>query len=365
MHTLTVSLGRCCCPKNVSMPSSNSSATRPPASLTEPSIIQRDRLTLEYLLPATGSATSTDSADVIAGLTSYPKSLPPKYFYDDRGSQLFEQITQLPEYYLTRTETQILNRYANAITDKIGPCELVELGSGSSTKTRYLLNAMVQFGYSPHYVPVDVSGGMLEATAQQLLSAYDTLTVHGLVGTYGLALQQLPQPKLPARMIMFIGSTLGNLEPQSCHHLLEKISTVLNPGDYFLLGVDLEKSSDILHRAYNDRQGITAAFNLNMLHHLNWRFQGNFQVEQFEHRAFYNADASQIEIYIDSLLTQQVTLKALNLDILFEQGESLLSEISRKFTIETLATEMATVGMNLVQAFTDDQRWFGLLLFQK
>jgi L-histidine N-alpha-methyltransferase len=347
------------------MSSLNSSAVRPFVSAAKQPTIQQDRLTLDYLLSTTSSEASTDSADVIAGLTSHPKSLPPKYFYDDRGSQLFEQITQLPEYYLTRTETQILNRYANAIAEKIGPCELVELGSGSSTKTRYLLNAMVRLGYSPHYVPVDVSGGMLEVTAQQLLSEYDTLTVHGLVGTYGLALQHLPQPKLPARMIMFIGSTLGNLEPQSCHHLLDKISTVLNPGDYFLLGVDLEKSSDILHRAYNDSQGITAAFNLNMLHHLNWRFQGNFQVEQFQHRALYNADASQIEIYIDSLVTQQVMLKALGLDILFEQGESLRSEISRKFKIESLATEMATVGMNLVQAFTDDQRWFGLLLFQK
>ena len=323
------------------------------------------RMTLEYLLPTTNAAPQADGADVIAGLTSRPKALPPKYFYDDRGSQLFEHITELPEYYLTRTETEILNRYASAIVRMTGPCELVELGSGSSTKTRYLLNAMDQAGYDLHYIPVDVSGGMLEATAQQLLTEYDNLSVHGLVGTYHLALQQLPQPQRPARMVAFIGSTLGNLAPQPCHQLLDKISSVLNPGDYFLLGVDLEKDPEVLHRAYNDSQGVTADFNLNMLHHLNWRFQGNFQVEQFEHRAIYNANASQIEIYIDSLTRQEVTLKALDLTVTFEAGEALLSEISRKFKINALAQELAAVGLNFIQAFTDDRQWFGLLLFQK
>jgi L-histidine N-alpha-methyltransferase len=322
-------------------------------------------MTIEYLHSTTNAAPKMDGADVIAGLTRSPKSLPPKYFYDDRGSQLFEHITQLPEYYLTRTETQILNRYASALVSTTGPCELVELGSGSSTKTRYLLNAMARAGSAPHYIPVDVSGGMLEATAQQLLAEYDNLSVHGLVGTYDQALQQLPQPQLPARMVAFIGSTLGNLAPQPCHELLDKISAVLSPDDYFLLGVDLEKDPEVLHRAYNDSQGVTADFNLNMLHHLNWRFQGNFRVDQFAHRSLYNTDASQIEIYIDSLTQQEVTLKALDLTVTFEAGEALLSEISRKFQIEALAQELAAVGLKFIQAFTDDRQWFGLLLFQK
>jgi len=354
------------------MPTSYSSATRNQATAQGQSGPRRDgdqsgpqhpRLTIDYLQHP--SQAVSDGDDVIAGLTATPKALPPKYFYDDRGSQLFERITELPEYYLTRTETQILADYADAITSITGPCELVELGSGSSTKTRYLLSAMARAGYSPHYLPVDVSGGMLEATAQQLLADYDPLSIHGLVGTYDQALQQLPPTQLPARMVAFIGSTLGNLPPQDCHDLLDKISAVLNPGDYVLLGVDLEKDPEVLHRAYNDSQGVTAAFNLNMLHHLNWRFQGDFQVEQFRHRAFYNADASQVEIYIQSLQPQTVTLKALPLEVSFAQDEALLSEISRKFSIDALSHELASVGINLIQTFTDARQWFGLLLGQK
>ncbi len=344
---------------------SNSSATADQAlNAVQPSI-RRDRMTIEYLLANTPSQPVADGKDVIVGLTATPKSLPPKYFYDDRGSQLFEQITQLPEYYLTRTETQILSTHSDTIARMVGPCELVELGSGSSTKTRHLLSAMAKQGHHLRYLPVDVSGGMLEATAQQLLSEYDDLTIHGLVGTYETALGQLPSPQLPCRMVAFIGSTLGNLEPSTCHALLDKISAVLHPGDYFLLGVDLEKDHLALHQAYNDSQGVTATFNLNMLHHLNWRFQGNFQVENFSHRALYNTDARQIEIYIDSLKDQTVSLKSLGLEASFRRGESLLSEISRKFELGSLARELSSVGLNLIQAFTDDPQWFGLLLFQK
>lgn len=344
------------------MPTSNSSVIRDQPFRSVQPAIRQDRMTIEYLLP---SQTIADGEDVIAGLTARPKSLPPKYFYDDRGSLLFEQITELPEYYLTRTETNILATYSDAIASITGPCEIIELGSGSSTKTRYLLNAMARAGYFLRYVPVDVSGGMLEATAQQLLGEYENLTVHGMVSTYGPALRQLPSPQMPTRMVAFIGSTLGNLDPQSCHDLLDEISAVLNPGDYFLLGVDLEKDPHVLHQAYNDSQGVTAAFNLNMLHHLNWRFRGNFQVHQFHHQAFYEAETSQIEIYIESLKPQTATLKAFDLEISFEQGETLLSEISRKFRVDTLSQELESVGMNLIQAFTDEQQWFGMLLCQK
>lgn len=347
------------------MLTTNSSAPRTQAANNAQPSIRRDRMTIEYLLPAASEQATSEGDDVIHGLSATPKVLPPKYFYDDRGSLLFEQITELPEYYLTRTETQILTDSADAIADLTGPCELVELGSGSSTKTRYLLSAMERAGHPLSYVPVDVSGGMLEATAQQLLSEYDHLTIHGLVGTYGPALNHLPETSASTRMVAFIGSTLGNLEPRACHDLLEQISAVLNAGDYFLLGVDLEKDPTVLHQAYNDSQGVTAAFNLNMLHHLNWRFQGNFQVDQFRHRAFYNSAASQIEIYIESLKRQTATLKALDLEVMFDEGETLMSEISRKFTISSLATELETVGLDLIQTFTDDRQWFGLLLCQK
>ncbi|HIK43508.1 MAG TPA: L-histidine N(alpha)-methyltransferase [Leptolyngbyaceae cyanobacterium M65_K2018_010] len=324
-----------------------------------------DRLTLDYLLPEPVDPAIQEGADVIYGLSRQPKSLPPKYFYDDRGSELFEQITALPEYYLTRTETAILQTHADDIAGLVGPCELMELGSGSSTKTRYLLNALRRSGYSLRYLPVDVSGGMLEATAQQLLIEYPALTVHGLVGTYEAALHH-PLPAYPyPRLVAFIGSTLGNLAPAECHGLLAQISSTLRSGDFFLLGVDLDKDPGLLEKAYNDCQGITAAFNLNMLSHLNWRFQGNFQVDRFQHRACYNPTASQIEIYIDSLQAQTVTLQGLNLTVHFEADEPLLSEISRKFNLVALSQDLHSVGLAVQRVFTDEKQWFGLILCQK
>ncbi|HEY9761582.1 MAG TPA: L-histidine N(alpha)-methyltransferase [Trichocoleus sp.] len=324
---------------------------------------QDERKVIESLLLAGSS--EAEGQDVIDGLTQSPKSLPPKYFYDDRGSLLFEQITQLPEYYLTRTETVILKDSADAIATLTGPCELVELGSGSATKTRILLDAYQCKGFPLRYLPVDVSGGMLEDSANQLLAQYSGLTVHGLVSTYELALTHLPTPALPARMIAFIGSTLGNLSPLECQQFLGQISQALTPGEYFLLGVDLQKDSAMLEAAYDDSQGITAAFNLNMLHHLNWRFQGNFQPEQFKHVSFYNPVSHQIELYIESLIAQTVTLKALELTVSFAAGERLLSEISRKFNLTTLTQELDQHQLGVIKTFTDKQQWFGLLLCVK
>ncbi|NJL47602.1 MAG: L-histidine N(alpha)-methyltransferase [Leptolyngbyaceae cyanobacterium SM2_5_2] len=347
------------------MPPFNPSATRSQVTGSQVQGAGGDRLTIDCLLAATTAEAQEDGADVVMGLTTQPKSLPPKYFYDDLGSDLFEQITALPEYYLTRTETAILQAYAAEIAGLVGPCELLELGSGSSTKTRYLLNAFRQAGYSLRYIPVDVSGGMLEATAQQLLIEYPSLVVHGVVGTYDAALSH-PLPTSPyPRLIAFIGSTLGNLAPVECQTLLAQISATLQPGDYFLLGVDLEKDPTVLELAYNDSQGVTAAFNLNMLSHLNWRFHGNFQLHQFQHRAVYNPAASQVEIYIDSLQAQTVTLQRLNLVVNFAQDEPLLSEISRKFKLSTLSEELKAVNLPVIKVFTDKNAWFGLLLCQK
>ncbi|WP_428843064.1 L-histidine N(alpha)-methyltransferase [Sphaerothrix gracilis] len=322
-----------------------------------------DRLTLQNGLNS--GAETEMGQDVIHGLTQQPKTLPPKYFYDDRGSQLFEQITQLPEYYLTRTETQILKSSAAAIAQFTGPCELVELGSGSSTKTRLLLDAYQAAGYPLRYLPIDVSGGMLKDSALQLLQDYSTLQVHGLVSTYETALAHLPKAKLPSRMIGFIGSTLGNLTPAACQAFLAKISQALQPQEYFLLGVDLRKPKAVLEAAYNDSQGGTEAFNLNMLHHLNWRFDGNFEVSQFKHVAFYNEVEHQVEIYIESLVEQTVRLAALDLRVHFAQGERLLSEISRKFDVQVLTQELAGFNLSVLKTFTDERDWFALLLCQR
>lgn len=347
------------------MSSFDPSFTQPSDTAMTVPLRHRDRLTVDYLTTVDTLPTVQEGMDVVQGLSAQPKSLPPKYFYDNVGSQLFEQITALPEYYLTRTETAILEEVADAIATLTGPCELVELGSGSATKTRILLDAYCRQAATCRYVPVDVSGGMLEDSARQLLAEYPELKVHGLVSTYEPALAQLPERHLPARMIAFIGSTLGNLTPTECSQFLSHVSAAMAPGDYFLLGIDLRKEKSRLEAAYNDSQGVTAQFNLNMLQHLNWRFQGNFDLTQFRHVAFYNEIEHQIEIYIESQMRQTVTLKALNLTVTFEAGERLLSEISRKFDLAEIATLLQQFQLNCVQTFSDSEQQFGLLLATK
>lgn len=302
--------------------------------------------------------------DVINGLTQTPKTLPPKYFYDDHGSLLFEKICELPEYYVTRTETQILQNYASEIAHLTGPCELVELGSGSSTKTRILLDAYQELGHPLHYLPIDISGGILEQSAHSLLKEYPTLHIHGIVSTYETALKHLNPSPLPNRMIGFIGSTLGNLKPEDCHTFFAHIVDALQPGDYFLLGVDLHKSKSILEPAYDDSQGVTAAFNLNMLRHLNRLFSGNFDLSQFEHLAFYNEKEHQIEMHLKSLKNQTVELKTLNLTVEFQEGETIHTEISRKFQFEQIQAELKTLGLVSLKNWTDQNQWFGLMLCQ-
>jgi len=330
-------------------------------------VCQGQRVHLTYLVdPATPSEDELHpGSDVVRGLSQTPKTLPPRYFYDDRGSQLFEQITELPEYYLTRTETEILKSCAPEIAQITGACELIELGSGNSTKTRILLDAYRSTGYPLVYCPIDISAGILESSAHSLLKDYSELEVYGLVGTYELALEKLPQPQLPTRMIGFIGSTLGNLNPEECEIFLSQIANALKPKEYFLLGVDLHKSTAQLEAAYNDRQGVTAEFNLNMLRHLNQRFQGDFDLTQFQHVAIYNESDRQIEMHLRSLRSQIVHLKALNLTVEFAAGETILSEISRKFDLDQMKWLLNAKKLDCVQVWTDSDQAFAVLLCQR
>ncbi|MDF5735250.1 MULTISPECIES: L-histidine N(alpha)-methyltransferase [unclassified Nostoc] len=333
------------------------------SNLTSQNSVEK-RLQIERLLGATQVVAASAGSDVIKGLTQIPKSLPPCYFYDDRGSNLFEQICDLPEYYLTRTETSILQQFASEIAKITGACELVELGSGSSSKTRILLDAYQQLGYPLHYLPIDVSAGMLESSAKQLLEDYPSLQVYALAGTYELALAQLLPTQLPSRMICFIGSTLGNLTPDECDVFFSQITEALQIGEYFLLGIDLRKPKQIFEPAYNDSQGVTAAFNLNMLEHLNQQFEGNFDTTQFEHWAFYNESEHQIEMHLRSLRSQIVELRALNLKVNFGLGETILTEISRKFHLNTIKQQLTAEGLLPLHVWTDPNQWFGLLLCQ-
>ncbi len=329
--------------------------------------LQEGRLKIKRLVNlSTSSEVETNAgSDVIQGLTQTPKTIPPRYFYDDRGSELFEEICELPEYYPTRTEAAILQQYASEIAQLTGACELVELGSGSSTKTRLLLDAYESLGYPLRYLPIDVSAGILESSAEQLLFDYPSLHIQGLVSTYELALQQLTATQLPTRMIFFLGSTLGNLNPQECEIFFSQIKAALKVGEYFLLGIDLQKPKHLLEAAYNDSQGVTAEFNLNMLTHLNKRFQGNFDTNLFEHWAFYNEQLDQIEMHLRSLKANSVRLDALDLTLDFEAGETIMTEISRKFNLELMKQELQAKNLKPIQSWTDSNQWFGLILCQR
>ncbi|MDB9314148.1 L-histidine N(alpha)-methyltransferase [Spirulina sp. CS-785/01] len=303
--------------------------------------------------------------DVIQGLSQSPKTLPTRYLYDEKGSQLFEQICELPEYYPTRTEANILRQYASKIASMTGLCELIELGSGSSTKTRLLLDAYAGLGQDFTYIPVDVSAEILVESAKQLLQEYDLLHVKGLVGTYEEALTFLQPSHLPTRMILFLGSTLGNFTPQECDRFFAEVTQALQPGDYFLLGVDLQKPKDVLEPAYNDSQGVTAAFDLNILDHLNWRFGGNLNTEFFRHQAIYNEEQGQIEMYLQCQKSHSARLEALDFTVNFTEGEWIRTEISRKFNLTELQNYLQQQDLVCQQAWTNEQQWFGVLLCKK
>ncbi|MBO1046803.1 MAG: L-histidine N(alpha)-methyltransferase [Dolichospermum sp. DEX182a] len=307
---------------------------------------------------------SIDGKDVIKGLTEKLKSLPPKYFYDDPGSQLFEKICELPEYYPTRTEAWILQEYADEIAGITNCCELIELGSGSSTKTQALLTAYQKIANSCRYLPIDVSGGILKTSVLQLQEKYPDIAIHGLLGTYEQALVHLESNYLQSRMLFFLGSSLGNFNQEECDIFLNQVSRTLQIGDYFLLGIDLQKPKDILEAAYNDSQEVTAAFNLNMLSHLNWRFQGNFDISLFKHQAVYNQVDHQIEMYLHCQKSHWVSLDILDLKVNFEVGESILTEISRKFNLATMEKNLSDKGLKTVKTWTDEKEWFGLILCQ-
>jgi dimethylhistidine N-methyltransferase len=325
----------------------------------------KERLQIENLLLTHPLSYTQHGNDVIKGLTQFSKVLPPHYLYDDYGSHLFEQICDLPEYYPTRTEASILAKIAPVIAEITGVCDCIELGSGSSTKTRLLLSAYEELGYGIRYVPIDVSPVILEVSAQALLKEFAHLTIHGLVSTYELALQELPVSSLPTRIVVFLGSTLGNFTPEQCEQLFTQIYQALDPGDYFLLGVDLQKDIGVLEAAYNDSQGITAQFNLNMLRHLNWRFQGDFDLAQFQHQAFYNETESRIEMHLLSQCSQVVHLKKLALAVNFADQETILTEISRKFNLATMAANLEKHHLQPLHSWTDPQQWFGVMLCQK
>jgi L-histidine Nalpha-methyltransferase len=302
-------------------------------------------------------------ADVRAGLTAVPKTLPPKYFYDERGSALFDEITRLPEYYLTRAETSILRQHAADIA-ALSRCEsLVELGSGTSAKTGLLLRSLLDAGSLKEFVPLDVDPAVLAEATQALSAQYPGLRLAPFVGDFERGLGALPAGG--RRMIAFIGSTIGNLEPSARAHLLREVHAALRPGDTFLLGADLVKDAGRLLRAYDDTAGVTAEFNRNVLVVINRELNADFAVEEFGHVAIWDAANEWIEMRLRSAHDQRVTVGDLNLSITFAAGEEMRTEISAKFRPAGIATELKAAGLQMLRFWTDSDADFGLTLARR
>jgi L-histidine N-alpha-methyltransferase len=300
------------------------------------------------------------AADVRAGLTATRKSLPPKYFYDERGSRLFEEITRTPEYYLTRTEMRLLRKVAPDIVRRVQPRNLVELGPGSSAKTRPLLDAMRDRGLLERYVPVDISQSMVETASRRLAREYPGLRIRGVVGDFLSHVDKIPEGQ--RNLVIFLGSTIGNLEPEEAAGFLGRIREVLAPEDAFLLGADLVKETRLLEAAYNDARGVTGAFNRNILRVVNHGLGGEFDPERFAHVSYYNPEQSRIESYLEATEEHSVRIHELDLTVRFDRGERIHTEYSYKYTRESITALLRRAGMSLDGWYTDRRGWFSLSL---
>jgi L-histidine N-alpha-methyltransferase len=306
------------------------------------------------------SARSELIADVQAGLAATPKWLPPRWFYDEHGSQLFDRITELPEYYQTRTETRILHDCAQTVAAAVRPESLVELGAGSCAKTRVLLDAARAEGSLTTFVPFDVSDAALSHAAHGLLDDYPWLRVYGLVGDFAAHLSYIP--RLGRRLVAFLGSTIGNLDGAERRRFLTDVRGLLAPGDAFLIGLDIVKDRDELVAAYDDSAGVTADFNRNVLRVINRELDASFDVDAFDHVALWNQDESRIEMHLRALRDMEVDIPLAGMRVPFAQGETVRTEISCKFTRASGEAMLAEAAMRVVQWHTDPQQRFALAL---
>ncbi|MGE0421302.1 MAG: L-histidine N(alpha)-methyltransferase [Reyranellaceae bacterium] len=292
---------------------------------------------------------------VLDGLSRAPRAIPAKFLYDARGSQLFDQICELPEYYLTRTETKILRACASNIAELAGPDRaLVEFGSGSSVKSRILLDAMKDLAV---YAPIDISRDHLDATADRLRRDYPRLRVEPVCGDY-MAIDSLPDTVPPRRLGFFPGSTIGNLTPDEAREFLRRARRLLGDDGAMVIGVDLRKDPALLHAAYNDSAGVTAAFTLNLLRRMNRELDATFDLSSFAHDAFYNADEGRIEIYFRSLRSQ--TAMVAGWRFMFAQGERIHTEYSYKYDEPTFAALVDGTGFRVGHTWTDDDSFFAV-----
>jgi L-histidine Nalpha-methyltransferase len=302
-------------------------------------------------------------AEVYRGLTATPKTLSPWLFYDEAGSRLFEAITKLPEYYLTRTERGIFARYADEILECAGyrAVTMIELGAGTAAKTGLLLRAAVRRQGMVDYVPIDVSETALAAAKEHIEADIPGVRVTSRLADYTEGIAEVPVDG-HRRLVLYIGSSIGNFEPGDAVRVLREVRRRLAPGDLLLLGADHVKDRQTLLRAYDDAAGVTAEFNKNILVRINRELGANFNPRLFRHRARWNAEQSRIEIYLTSVIAQIVVIPALDIEVRFARGETIHTENSYKFTAESIASIVERAGFSITQSWTDEREWFGVYL---
>ena len=302
--------------------------------------------------------------DIRQSLLDKPRSLSPKYFYDARGSDLFSQICKTPEYYPTRTEDALLKQYSKAIIEQARPEILIELGSGNSIKTRHLFNACEHANHICEYWPLDVCREIMIESSDMLSKEFDWLQVSPMLCDFHAGLGNLP--KTDGRCLyVFLGGSIGNFNPEQTREFMAEIYRNSKDGDFFLLGADRIKSHSVLNAAYNDAKGITAEFNLNVLHVLNRELDADFNVNDFEHQADFNEKLNRIEMHLVSSRDQKVDLESLNESIEFVQGEKILTEISCKYSYEMLETLLTNAGFQIQNHFEPNNQYFSLVLATK
>ncbi len=317
-----------------------------------------------YQSQAVQAGADSFAEDVRKGLSATPKRLLPKYFYDALGSQLFEAICLLPEYYPTRAESEIFAHHAAEIIRELpSPITLSELGSGSSVKTRLLIEAILARQTQLHYQPMDISASILEQSAEKLLADYAHLRISGHVCDYTIGLGEIERNGTERVLALFLGSNIGNYTPQAAHQLLRQIRSALRPGDALLLGADLKKSREILEAAYDDSLGVTAAFNLNLLARINRELDANFDLRQFRHRAVFNEKESRVEMHLASTVAQSVEIRGLAMTFSFQPGETIHTENSYKYDLDMLAELATASGFATAKTWFDAERRFSCNLW--
>lgn len=303
-------------------------------------------------------------ADVEEGLTAKQKYLLPKYFYDERGSTLFDEICKLDEYYVARTETEILEKQSDEIIQaNLNHKLLVELGSGSCEKTRYLLDAFFRKKEVLHYIPIDISD-VLVSSCQKLIQEYNNLKITGIISDYHASLDLLPTIDSNSKLIVFLGTSIGNYTKVDALHLLTEIRKSMNPEDSLLIGFDMIKDEEVLTSAYNDAKGVTAMFNINVLTRINNELGGNFDISKFKHTSIFNPKENRIEMHLISLVNQGVEIKSIDKKFQFQKGESIHTENSYKFNDEIINNMSNAANLKVVNSWKDSLKYFSLCLLR-